>query len=169
MRRLVYLDFFNALENAKVRYLAVGGLPVLRLGIRRLTPDLELLISPTQANLDRLFRMQAHGARRTDPSVRVIACSAVAFEEAYARREVMIIDGYRIAVAARFDIHGFTETGPEVAEDDFWYKLTEAQLARGLARTPIERLVWLDEARRFALRVQSAELERCGNGTQLRF
>ena len=40
---------------------------------------------------------------------------------------------------------------PRAVIDDYWYDLTDDQIRHGLAMTPLERLTWLDEARRFSL------------------
>ena len=42
------------------------------------------------------------------------------------------------------------------ASDDYHYELTDEQLLRGLSMTPLQRLTWLDEARRFVLALRSA-------------
>ena len=34
---------------------------------------------------------------------------------------------------------------------DYWYEVTDEQIRDHLARTPMERLRWLDDARRFTL------------------
>lgn len=40
--------------------------------------------------------------------------------------------------------------------DDYWYELTDEQIRHGLSMTPLQRLVWLDEARRFSLLARQA-------------
>jgi len=40
--------------------------------------------------------------------------------------------------------------------DDYHYELTDEQLLHGLSMTPLQRLTWLDEARRFVLALQAA-------------
>ncbi len=35
--------------------------------------------------------------------------------------------------------------------DDYWYDVSDDQIRHGLSMTPLQRLVWLDEARRFSL------------------
>lgn len=39
---------------------------------------------------------------------------------------------------------------------DYWYELTDEQIRHGLSMTPLQRLVWLDEARRFSLLARQA-------------
>lgn len=34
---------------------------------------------------------------------------------------------------------------------DYWYELSDDQIRHGLSMTPIQRLSWLDEARRFTV------------------
>jgi hypothetical protein len=41
--------------------------------------------------------------------------------------------------------------------DDYWYELTDDQIRHGLSMTPLQRLTWLDEARRFSLLARQAE------------
>ena len=43
----------------------------------------------------------------------------------------------------------------EVA-DDYHYELSDEQLLHGLSMTPLQRLTWLDEARRFVLALRAA-------------
>lgn len=40
--------------------------------------------------------------------------------------------------------------------DDYWYELSDDQIRHGLSMTPLQRLVWLDEARRFSLLARQA-------------
>ena len=40
--------------------------------------------------------------------------------------------------------------------DDYRYELTDEQLLHGLSMTPLQRLTWLDEARRFVLALRAA-------------
>jgi hypothetical protein len=41
-------------------------------------------------------------------------------------------------------------------ESDYAYRLTDEQLLHGLSMTPLQRLLWLDEARRFVLALRAA-------------
>jgi hypothetical protein len=41
-------------------------------------------------------------------------------------------------------------------EHDYHYELSDEQLLHGLSMTPLERLTWLDEARRFVLALRAA-------------
>ena len=41
-------------------------------------------------------------------------------------------------------------------EDDYHYELSDEQLLHGLSMTPLQRLTWLDEARRFVLALRAA-------------
>lgn len=40
--------------------------------------------------------------------------------------------------------------------DDYHYELSDEQLLHGLSMTPLQRLTWLDEARRFVLALRAA-------------
>lgn len=40
--------------------------------------------------------------------------------------------------------------------DDYYYELSDEQLRHGLSMTPLQRLTWLDEARRFVLALRAA-------------
>ena len=40
--------------------------------------------------------------------------------------------------------------------DDYRYDLSDEQLLHGLSMTPLQRLTWLDEARRFVLALRAA-------------
>lgn len=50
---MFYLDIFRALQEAKVRYLVVGGVAVNLHGIGRLTVDVDLMIALDVPNLER--------------------------------------------------------------------------------------------------------------------
>jgi hypothetical protein len=39
---------------------------------------------------------------------------------------------------------------------DYWYEISDDQIRHGLSMTPLERLSWLDEARRFMLMLREA-------------
>lgn len=39
---------------------------------------------------------------------------------------------------------------------DYWYDLSDDQIRHGLSMTPLERLTWLDEARRFMSMMREA-------------
>jgi len=39
---------------------------------------------------------------------------------------------------------------------DYWYEVTDEQIREHLARSPLDRLRWLDEARRFTQLARSA-------------
>jgi hypothetical protein len=49
--KVLYETIFNALNDAKVRYLVVGGVAVTLHGIQRLTVDLDLAIALDEANI----------------------------------------------------------------------------------------------------------------------
>ncbi len=40
--------------------------------------------------------------------------------------------------------------------DDYHYELTDEQLLHGLSMTPLQRLAWLEDARRFVLALRAA-------------
>jgi hypothetical protein len=42
---------------------------------------------------------------------------------------------------------------------DYWYEVTDDQIREHLARSPLDRLRWLDEARRFTALARSAPLQ----------
>lgn len=42
------------------------------------------------------------------------------------------------------------------AIDDYWYELSDDQIRHGAAMTPLQRLTWLDEARRFTIMARNA-------------
>lgn len=42
------------------------------------------------------------------------------------------------------------------AQEDYRYELSDEELRHGLSMTPLERLQWLDEARRFVLALRAA-------------
>ncbi len=50
---------------------------------------------------------------------------------------------------------------------DYWYEVTDEQIHEHLARSPFDRLRWLDEARRFTLLARSAPLRSYRNGEVL--
>jgi len=41
---------------------------------------------------------------------------------------------------------------------DYWYEVTDEQIREHLARSPLDRLRWLDEARRFSVMARRAAL-----------
>lgn len=53
-------------------------------------------------------------------------------------------------------------------EDDYHYELSDEQLLHGLSMTPMQRLTWLDEARRFILALRSAPRTYYENGEPVR-
>lgn len=53
-------------------------------------------------------------------------------------------------------------------EDDYHYELSDDQLLHGMAMTPLQRLTWLDEARRFVLALRSAPRTYYENGKAVR-
>jgi hypothetical protein len=42
---------------------------------------------------------------------------------------------------------------------DYWYEVSDQQILDHLARSPIDRLRWLDDARRFALLAREARIK----------
>ena len=42
---------------------------------------------------------------------------------------------------------------------DYWYEVSDDQIREHLARSPLDRLRWLDEARRFTALARSAPLQ----------
>ena len=42
---------------------------------------------------------------------------------------------------------------------DYWYEVTDEQIRDHLTRSPLDRLRWLDEARRFTALARSAPLQ----------
>jgi hypothetical protein len=42
---------------------------------------------------------------------------------------------------------------------DYWYEVTDDQIREHLTRSPLDRLRWLDEARRFTALARSAPLQ----------
>jgi len=42
---------------------------------------------------------------------------------------------------------------------DYWYEVTDEQIREHLARSPLDRLRWLDEARRFTRLARAAPLQ----------
>jgi hypothetical protein len=51
-----FIDFFNALNNARVRYLLVGGYAVVLHGYNRTTGDLDIWVEQTRENYQRLMK-----------------------------------------------------------------------------------------------------------------
>lgn len=45
---------------------------------------------------------------------------------------------------------------PYAFEGDYHYELSDEQLLHGLSMTPLQRLMWVDEARRFVLALRAA-------------
>jgi len=46
---------------------------------------------------------------------------------------------------------------------DYWYEVSDQQILDHLARSPIDRLRWLDDARRFALLAREARIKKEGS------
>ena len=55
-------------------------------------------------------------------------------------------------------------TGIDTTDPDYWYELTDEQVRHGLSMTPLQRLSWLDEARRFVLMMRDAPRVYYRNG-----
>lgn len=43
-----------------------------------------------------------------------------------------------------------------LADWDYWYEVSDDQIRHGLLMTPLDRLTWLDEARRFTVMMRNA-------------
>ena len=50
---------------------------------------------------------------------------------------------------------------------DYWYEVTDEQIREHLARSPLDRLRWLDEARRFTQLARGAPLKLFREGKAL--
>lgn len=51
---------------------------------------------------------------------------------------------------------------------DYWYELTDEQIRHGLSLTPLQRLLWLDDARRFSQLARQATAIYCKDGEPVR-
>ncbi|OGC04244.1 hypothetical protein A2276_06560 [candidate division WOR-1 bacterium RIFOXYA12_FULL_43_27] len=56
---MYYLEVFNKLNKAKVRYLVVGGVALVLHGVVRLTADLDLFVDLEENNLNKLLKALA--------------------------------------------------------------------------------------------------------------
>ncbi len=57
---MFYLDLFDALEKAQVRYLLVGGLALNIHGVERATMDVDLMLALDADNLKAFYRAATH-------------------------------------------------------------------------------------------------------------
>jgi molybdenum cofactor biosynthesis enzyme MoaA len=57
VKKVLYEDFFEALEKNKVKYLAVGGIAVLIYGVIRVTVDLDLVIDLEEENIKKFTKV----------------------------------------------------------------------------------------------------------------
>jgi hypothetical protein len=156
---MFYLDLFRKLEDVGVRYLVVGGIAVNLHGVNRLTHDVDLMLAlDVDAEKVRdwienrhMLAFDLRPQNAVDPTVGVLVNSPVEFETAYARRVVAEVSGQRIAMAKAKEAEA-----DKTVVDDYHYELSDEQLLHGLSMTPLQRLTWLDEARRFVLALRAA-------------
>jgi len=83
------------------------------------------------------------------PTVGVLVKPDVPFDEAWARRVLRTVVGVEIPIASFEDIIRLKADANPYPITDYWYEVTDDQIREHLARSPLDRLRWLDEARRF--------------------
>lgn len=156
---MFYLDLFRKLEDAGVSYLVVGGIAFNPHSVTRLTHDVDLVFGQV-ADAERIRnwaerkRVPGAGLRRKNavvPTVGIHVKRPDEFEAAYARRVVADVSGRKIATTK-----AVSAEMNDADVDDYYYELSDEQLLHGLSMTPLQRLTWLDEARRFILALWAA-------------
>ena len=83
------------------------------------------------------------------PTVDVLVRPVVPFDEAWAHRVSRTVEGIEVPIASVEDIIRLKAEPDPYPITDYWYEVTDEQIREHLARSPLDRLRWLDEARRF--------------------
>lgn len=121
-----YKEFLELLEKNKVEYLLVGGYAVATHGYVRYTHDIDFLISRTEENAKKMeivlgeFGFNSLGISIDDlmnedqiiqlgfPPIRIDILTSISgvdnFEECFANRKVIQLDGYQVNVISRVDL-----------------------------------------------------------------
>ena len=104
----------------------------------------------------------------TTPVVHILLKSVVPFEEAWARRALRTVEEVEISIASFEDIVRLKADPNPYPITDYWYEVTDEQIREHLARSPLDRLRWLDEARRFTQLARGAPLKVFREGKALK-
>jgi len=163
---MFYLDLFRCLHAHDVRYVLVGGLAMNLHGVPHQSIDVDLVVEDEDASVMRLSgalkELQAHEGAAFQPVMRATRRPSRDFDTLRARADVRYIQNIEVPVAS---VRDATDTAPD------GYRVTDEQLAAYAQLTPLQRLQWLDEARRFlllALSVQARERqERLRRGSTI--
>ena len=106
--------------------------------------------------------MLAFALRSSDPAtptVEILVKLVVPFKDAWARRALRSVEGVEVPIASVEDIMRLKADPNPYPITDYWYEVTDEEIREHLARSPLDRLRWLDEARRLTLLARSAPLQ----------
>jgi predicted nucleotidyltransferase len=118
-------EFLKSLNASRVEYLLIGGYAVAYYGYPRATGDMDLWVAMSEKNAEKLVRiLREFGfdlpnlrqevflkpdsiVRFGEPPLRIellTTISGVSFEECFARRIRVILDGLRVSLISREDL-----------------------------------------------------------------
>ena len=86
-----YSELYRSLKKHKVKYLLVGGMAAVLYGSPRLTKDVDILIEPSLANINRLLKALADagfGTAALTSAKKVLANEVTIFDD-YVRLDVL--------------------------------------------------------------------------------
>jgi hypothetical protein len=115
--------------------------------------------------------MLAFALRSSDPAtptVDVLVRPVVPFDEAWGHRVSRTVEGIEVPIASVEDIMRLKADPNPYPITDYWYEVTDEQIREHLARSPLDRLRWLDEARRFTQLARGAPLKVFREGKALK-
>ena len=91
---MYYLEVFNKLNKAKVRYLVVGGVALVLHGVVRLTADLDLFVDLEENNLNKLLKALAELGYKPRLPVSPTDFANRAIRENWIKEKNMIVFSY---------------------------------------------------------------------------
>ena len=103
----MYVDLFRELGNAGVRYLVTGDLATTLYGGGRLTRIVELVLAPDDECRRRYEVVMGDDTRSRDPAgpiVEILSHLPNDFEDAFARRVVVNVEGQHISFVSVSDL-----------------------------------------------------------------
>lgn len=148
-----YLSFIKAFNDAKVKYLVVGGFAVNFHGYNRTTGDLDLWVTNDGENLkqlgqafesrgyefpseaavelknDRMLSLSEEGFT-IEVMTRLNISTEVAFEEAFSKSDLRVVEGIQIPVISLQDLMDEKARSKRYKDLDDLAKLQEAQKFR---------------------------------------
>lgn len=88
-----YRQIFQALQNAGIRYLVVGGIAVNLHGYRRFTADFDILLALDPENLEKMTAYTFHSSKRDRLDIDILAGHSLQFDKYEQRRALIDVEG----------------------------------------------------------------------------